>query len=165
MRPSSGPIASPYLAAYDWQFMLPARPNLSMTRNISRFLILSSLAFACVTAIAPSFFAAQAQAPTSTEILPLSEVRPGMQGYAYTAIFAGDQVRKFDLEVIDIAQFPWARAKPSFSFSSKGQKSSIPAVVAGAVAALCISGNWQALFPLKLLDEGEIFTKEPASAA
>src|SRR5689334_14369688 len=37
----------------------------------------------------------------SNETLPLSQVRPGMQGYAYT-IFAGDQVEKFDLEVIGV---------------------------------------------------------------
>src|SRR5256885_13127961 len=37
----------------------------------------------------------------SNEILPLEQVRPGMQGYAYT-IFAGDQVEKFDLEVIGV---------------------------------------------------------------
>ena len=45
------------------------------------------------------------QAPTvsaqSNEILPLSQVHPGMHGYAYT-IFAGDQVEKFDLEVIGV---------------------------------------------------------------
>src|SRR4029077_5515382 len=81
--------------------MLPARPHLSMTRMISRSLVLAALTFAPATAIAPSFFAARAQAPASAEILPLSEVRPGMQGYAYT-IFAGDQVEKFDLEVIGV---------------------------------------------------------------
>ncbi len=81
--------------------MLPARPNLSMTRKISRFLIFLAMGFALSPALPTSFFTACGQAPTSAEILPLSEVRPGMQGYAYT-IFAGDQVEKFDLEVIGI---------------------------------------------------------------
>ena len=43
---------------------------------------------------------AQAQTPLN-ETLPIDQVRPGMQGYAYT-IFAGDQVEKFDLEVIGV---------------------------------------------------------------
>jgi len=45
--------------------------------------------------------AAAAAPPDSTEIMPLSQVRAGMQGYAYT-IFAGDQIEKFDLEVLGV---------------------------------------------------------------
>ena len=44
-----------------------------------------------------------AAAPQSNELLPLSQVRPGMQGYAYT-IFEGDQIEKFDLEVIGVLE-------------------------------------------------------------
>src|SRR2546429_4848863 len=44
-----------------------------------------------------------AVAQESNEILPLSQVRAGMQGYAYT-IFAGDQVEKFNLEVIGVLE-------------------------------------------------------------
>jgi len=40
-------------------------------------------------------------AQESAEILPLSQVHTGMQGYAYT-IFVGDQVEKFDLEVLGV---------------------------------------------------------------
>jgi len=43
-------------------------------------------------------------AQESREILPLSQVRPGMQGYAYT-IFAGDQVERFDLKFSRPRQF------------------------------------------------------------
>ena len=46
--------------------------------------------------LAPTLSAQQ-----SNEILPLSQVQPGMHGYAYT-VFAGDQVEKFDLEVIGV---------------------------------------------------------------
>lgn len=35
------------------------------------------------------------------DILPLDQVKPGMRGVAYT-IFAGDQIEKFDLEVIGV---------------------------------------------------------------
>jgi hypothetical protein len=77
--------------------MLPARPHLSITRLSSRFLLL----WALVSALAPSYFSTYAQAPATAEILPLSEIRPGMQGYAYT-IFAGNQVEKFDLEVVGV---------------------------------------------------------------
>ena len=58
------------------------------------FAVLASVAALCLV---PCRSAAQ----QSTEILPLSQVHAGMQGYAYT-IFAGDQVEKFDLEVIGI---------------------------------------------------------------
>jgi len=49
-----------------------------------------------------------------------------MQGYAYT-IFAGDQVEKFDLEVIGVMRTSLGRANPSFLCSSKGPKLSAPA--------------------------------------
>src|SRR5262249_59009537 len=44
---------------------------------------------------------APASRAQSNQILPVSQVREGMQGYAYT-IFAGDQIEKFDLEVIGV---------------------------------------------------------------
>src|SRR5215470_5717672 len=46
------------------------------------------------------FFAPLADAQ-SADTLPLDQVQPGMQGYAYT-IFSGDQVEKFDLEVLGV---------------------------------------------------------------
>ena len=39
--------------------------------------------------------------PNSAEVIPVDQIRPGMQGCAYT-IFAGDQVEKFDLEVLGV---------------------------------------------------------------
>ncbi len=137
--------------------MLPARPNLSMTRKISRFLILSALAFACATAVSPSFFAAQAQAPTSTEILPLSEVRPGMQGYAYT-IFAGDQVEKFDLEVIGIMPNFLGPRQTIILVQLKGPKVEHTGVVAGMSGSpVYFEGKLAGALSLKL----GVFTKEP----
>src|SRR5262249_50270661 len=74
--------------------MLTARPHLS---NRRAFLSLAFLAFTAALCLVPRTIKAQ-QPP---EMLPLSQVRPGMQGYAYT-IFSGDQIEKFDLEVIGV---------------------------------------------------------------
>jgi hypothetical protein len=137
--------------------MLPARPNLSMTRNISRFLIVSALAFALVATIAPSYFTAGAQAPNSTEILPLSEVRPGMQGYAYT-IFAGEQVEKFDLEVIGIMPNFLGPRQTIILVQLKGPKVEHTGVVAGMSGSpVYFEGKLAGALSLKL----GVFTKEP----
>jgi hypothetical protein len=137
--------------------MLPARPNLSMTRNISRFLIVSTLAFALVATIAPSHFRAGAQAPNSTEILPLSEVRPGMQGYAYT-IFAGEQVEKFDLEVIGIMPNFLGPRQTIILVQLKGPKVEHTGVVAGMSGSpVYFEGKLAGALSLKL----GVFTKEP----
>src|ERR1700730_15074914 len=73
-----------------WSHPLPAR-------RLSRVLCLAILAFAM--AFCPALTARLAA--QSTEIIPVSQVQPRLQGYAYT-IFAGDQIEKFDLEVIGV---------------------------------------------------------------
>jgi hypothetical protein len=128
-----------------------------MTRNISRFLILSALAFASAPPIVPSLFSARAQAPTSTEILPLSEIRPGMQGYAYT-IFAGDQVEKFDLEVIGIMPNFLGPRQTIILVQLKGPKVEHTGVVAGMSGSpVYFEGKLAGALSLKL----GVFTKEP----
>jgi hypothetical protein len=137
--------------------MLPARPNLSMTRYLFRSLILLALAFAITPAIVPSFFITQAQAPTSAEIIPLSEVRPGMQGYAYT-IFAGDQVEKFDLEVIGIMPNFLGPHQTVILVQLKGPKVEHTGVVAGMSGSpVYFEGKLAGALSLKL----GVFTKEP----
>lgn len=137
--------------------MLPARPNLSKTHNISRFLILSALAFAAAPVIAASFFTAEAQVPASAEILPLSEVRPGMQGYAYT-IFAGDQVEKFDLEVLGIMPNFLGPRQTIILVQLKGPKVEHTGVVAGMSGSpVYFEGKLAGALSLKL----GVFTKEP----
>ena len=137
--------------------MLPARPNLSMTRKISRFFILLAVAIALGPAIAPVFFTARAQAPTSTEIIPLSQVRPGMQGYAYT-IFAGDQVEKFDLEVIGIMPNFLGPRQTIILVQLKGPKVEHTGVVAGMSGSpVYFEGRLAGALSLKL----GVFTKEP----
>ena len=46
---------------------------------------------------------AHRSSPTISRLFPLSEVKPGMKGVAYT-IFTGDEVEKVDLVVIGILQ-------------------------------------------------------------
>src|SRR5579872_2117418 len=136
--------------------MLSARPKLSMTRRISRFLIVSALAFAIVPAIAERCFTARGQAPASSEILPLSEVRPGMQGYAYT-IFAGDQVEKFDLEVIGIMPNFLGPQQSIILVQLKGEKVEHTGVVAGMSGSpVYLDGKLAGALSLKL----GVFTKE-----
>ena len=59
------------------------------------------LAKLIVPALLLGGLAVAAAPPDSAEIMPLSQVRAGMHGYAYT-IFAGDQIEKFDLEVLGV---------------------------------------------------------------
>ena len=46
-------------------------------------------------------FVGTATAADGPAIIPLDQIKPGMTGQAYT-IFAGDQIEKFDLDVIGI---------------------------------------------------------------
>jgi SpoIVB peptidase S55 len=137
--------------------MLSARSNLSATRNILSNLILATIALALVLGIGTSFETAQAQAPTSTEILPLSEVHPGMQGYAYT-IFAGDRVEKFDLEVIGIMPNFLGPRQTIILVQLKGPKVEHTGVVAGMSGSpVYFEGKLAGALSLKL----GVFTKEP----
>ena len=137
--------------------MLSARPNLSATRSILRFLPLLAFALALMPGVAPSLMVARAQAPTTTEILPLSQVRPGMQGYAYT-IFAGDQVEKFDLEVIGIMPNFLGPRQTIILVQLKGPKVEHTGVVAGMSGSpVYFEGKLAGALSLKL----GVFTKEP----
>jgi len=111
-----------------------------MTRKISRSLLILVVALLLGPVTAPSFFGAYAQAPTSTEILPLSQVRTGMQGYAYT-IFAGDQVEKFDLEVIGIMPNFLGPRQTIILVQLKGPKVEHTGVVAGMGALLPVDAG------------------------
>jgi hypothetical protein len=107
--------------------------------------------------VAPSLMVARAQAPTTTEILPLSQVRPGMQGYAYT-IFAGDQVEKFDLEVIGIMPNFLGPRQTIILVQLKGPKVEHTGVVAGMSGSpVYFEGKLAGALSLKL----GVFTKEP----
>jgi hypothetical protein len=133
--------------------MFSAASNLSMTRNLSRLSILSVLLFVA----GPVLFSVQAQVPATTEILPLSQIHPGMQGYAYT-IFAGDQVEKFDLEVLGIMPDFLGPKQSIILVQLKGPKVEHTGVVAGMSGSpVYFDGKLAGALSLKL----GVFTKEP----
>jgi SpoIVB peptidase S55 len=99
---------------------------------------------------------AQAQTPLN-ETLPIDQVRPGMRGYAYT-IFAGDQVEKFDLEVIGVMPNFLGPKQSIILVQLKGPKVEHTGVVAGMSGSpVYIDGKLAGALSLKL----GVFTKEP----
>ncbi|HEY6944329.1 MAG TPA: hypothetical protein VI431_04245 [Candidatus Acidoferrum sp.] len=87
----------------------------------------------------------------------MSQVRPGMQGYAYT-IFAGDQIEKFDLEVIGVLDNFLGPKQSIILVQLKGPKVEHTGVVAGMSGSpVYLEGKLAGALSLKL----GIFTKEP----
>jgi hypothetical protein len=92
----------------------------------------------------------------TNEILPLEQVTAGMQGYAYT-IFAGDQVEKFDLEVLGVMPNFLGPKQSIILVQLKGQKVEHTGVVAGMSGSpVYLGGKLAGALSLKL----GIFTKE-----
>jgi hypothetical protein len=101
----------------------------------------------------PARAADTTQAP---EIMPLDQVRPGMQGYGYT-IFAGDEVERFDLEVVGIMPNLLGPRQSIILVQLKGPKVEHTGVVAGMSGSpVYIEGKLAGALSLKL----GIFTKE-----
>src|SRR2546429_2922613 len=98
-----------------------------------------------------------AAGPQSNELLPLSQVHPGMQGYAYT-IFEGDQIEKFDLEVIGVLENFLGPKQAIILVQLKGPKVEHTGVVAGMSGSpVYLDGKLAGALSLKL----GVFTKEP----
>ena len=133
--------------------MLTAQPHLS-NRRASLFLaLLAFMTFLAALCLTPGILEAQRQ----PEILPLSQVRAGMQGYAYT-IFAGDQIEKFDLEVIGVLDNFLGPKQSIILVQLKGPKVEHTGVVAGMSGSpVYLGGKLAGALSLKL----GIFTKEP----
>src|ERR1700747_1680026 len=113
---------------------------------------LRALCLALTIAAVPLRLAAQ-----SNETLPLDQVRPGMQGYAYT-IFAGEQVEKFDLEVIGVMNNFLGPGQSIILIQLKGPKVERTGVVAGMSGSpVYLDGKLAGALSLKL----GIFTKDP----
>jgi SpoIVB peptidase S55 len=132
--------------------MLPLRFHLSVSRRFSRVLPLAIFAFAMLlwAALPPSLSA------QSNEIIPVSQIQPGMQGYAYT-IFAGDQIEKFDLEVIGVMPNFLGPRQSIILVELKGPKVEHTGVVAGMSGSpVYIEGKLAGALSLKL----GVFTKE-----
>src|SRR5882762_10303022 len=130
--------------------MHTARSHLSKSLG---FLFIALLAALAVLCLRPGTAAAQ----ESNELLPLSQVRAGMQGYAYT-IFAGDQVEKFDLEVIGVLDNFLGPKQSIILVQLKGPKVEHTGVVAGMSGSpVYLDGKLAGALSLKL----GVFTKEP----
>ena len=130
--------------------MLTVRFELSNSRCFLFFAFL-----ACTAALWRGPGVAVAQ--ESNEILPLSQVRAGMEGYAYT-IFAGDQVEKFDLEVIGVLDNFLGPKQSIILVQLKGPKVEHTGVVAGMSGSpVYLEGKLAGALSLKL----GIFSKEP----
>jgi hypothetical protein len=132
--------------------MLAFRSNLFTVRRLPRALIFAVLAFA-LTLCPALTLDTSAQ---SNEILPLDQVRAGMQGYAYT-IFAGDSVEKFDLEVIGVMPNFLGPRQSIILVQLKGPKVEHTGVVAGMSGSpVYLAGKLAGALSLKL----GVFTKE-----
>jgi hypothetical protein len=128
--------------------MLPPRFHHSILRSLFPAIFAFTFLFGPVS---------YSRARQSTDILPLSEVHPGMQGYAYT-IFAGDQVEKFDLEVLGIMPNFLGPQQSIILVQLKGPKVEHTGVVAGMSGSpVYLDGKLAGALSLKL----GIFTKEP----
>src|SRR6201998_943080 len=93
----------------------------------------------------------------SNEVIPVDQVRAGMKWYAYT-IFAGDQVEKFDLEVLGVMPNFLGPKQSIILVQLKGPKVEHTGVVAGMSGSpVYLEGKLAGALSLKL----GIFTKEP----
>ena len=129
----------------------PGSSSSKQRRHATAF-FLTFLALAAFCLNAPPSRAQQAP-----ETLPLSQVKPGMQGYAYT-IFAGDKVEKFDLEVIGVMPNSLGPRQSIILVQLKGPKVEHTGVVAGMSGSpVYLDGKLAGALSLKL----GVFTKEP----
>ncbi|MDO8682529.1 MAG: SpoIVB peptidase S55 domain-containing protein, partial [Armatimonadota bacterium] len=73
---------------------------LSRFRGANKFVIITVI-IACLTISAPVFAAYKLTPDDLKQLMPLKEVRPGMQGYGLT-VFKGTTIEKFSVKVISI---------------------------------------------------------------
>ena len=146
---AAGTIASAGLCRYDDEFGSGVH-LFTMRRLCQGFALLAICAL--FAGLIPPLLAAQ----ESGEIIPVSQVRVGMQGYAYT-IFAGDQVEKFDLEVLGVMPNFLGPKQSIILVQLKGPKVEHTGVVAGMSGSpVYLEGKLAGALSLKL----GIFTKE-----
>ena len=117
-------------------------------KNIPRIFLL---------AIVVTMSAAVLSAGDLDNIMPLSQVKPGMKGVSYT-IFSGDTVEKMDLEVIGILPNLMGPKQDIILVRLSGEKPEYTGVVAGMSGSpVYIDGKLVGALSLKF----GIFTKEP----
>src|SRR5207245_2087009 len=136
--------------------MFPANRSSHSFARIHRIALLAML-LGAVGLFTVRSRAAQEQVPSTSQTISVDQVRPGMQGYAYT-IFAGDQVEKFDLEVIGVMPNPLGPKQAIILVELKGPKVEHTGVVAGMSGSpVYIEGKLAGALSLRF----GIFTKEP----
>src|SRR2546426_12646395 len=136
--------------------MFPANRSSHSFARIHRIALLALLLGAVVLCTVRNC-AAQEQVPSTSQTISVDQVWPGMQGYAYT-IFAGDQVEKFDLEVIGVMPNFLGPKQSIILVQLEGPKVEHTGVVAGMSGSpVYIEGKLAGALSLKL----GIFTKEP----
>src|SRR5947209_2166491 len=136
--------------------MFPANRSSHSFARIHRIALLALLLGAVVLCTVRNC-AAQEQVPSTSQTISVDQVRPGMQGYAYT-IFAGDQVEKFDLEVIGVMPNILGPKQSIILVQLKGPKVEHTGVVAGMSGSpVYLEGKLAGALSLKL----GVFTKEP----
>jgi hypothetical protein len=128
-----------------WSSVYPAMGQ--HFQRLTRFcLVLASLCILAPIATPQQF----------TETIPVEQIHAGMQGYAYT-IFAGDQVEKFDLEVLGVMPNFLGPKQSIILVELKGPKVEHTGVVAGMSGSpVYLDGKLAGALSLKL----GIFTKE-----
>lgn len=118
---------------------------------------LYTLLFLIIACVVSLLFSSGTLAQQSTEIIPLSQIHAGMQGYAYT-IFAGDQIEKFELEVLGVMPNFLGPKQSIILVQLKGPKVEHTGVVAGMSGSpVYFDGKLAGALSLKL----GVFTKEP----
>src|SRR5256885_17082788 len=136
--------------------MFPANCSSHSFARIHRIALLALLLGAVVLCTDRNC-AAQEHVPSTGQTISVDQVRPGMQGYAFT-IFAGDQVEKFDLEVIDVMPNFLGPRQSIILVQLKGPKVERTGVVAGMSGSpVYLEGKLAGALSLKL----GIFTKDP----
>jgi len=114
------------------------------------------IAFLLLTCLELGATSLPAQTAPAGETLPLDQVQVGMQGYAYT-IFSGDQVEKFDLEVLGVMPNFLGPQQSIILVQLKGPKVEHTGVVAGMSGSpVYLDGKLAGALSLKL----GVFTKE-----
>src|SRR6202158_569634 len=137
-------------ARYYCLFMYGAQPQLSSFHRIFQITRVI-MGIAAILLFTPRPCQAQ------NDILPLSQVRAGMQGYSYT-IFAGDKVEKCDLEVIGVMPNFLGPRQTIILVQLKGAKVEHTGVVAGMSGSpVYLEDKLAGALSLKL----GVFTKEP----
>ncbi len=117
---------------------------------------LQRISLLCFTAFLLGTLPPLAHSQESTEIIPVDQVHAGMQGYAYT-IFTGEQIEKFNLEVLGVMPNFLGPKQSIILVELKGPKVEHTGVVAGMSGSpVYLDGKLAGALSLKL----GIFTKE-----